>query len=86
MLGDARTGMMIKFEIVQPEEDPIVMLTEIVIGFIFNFGAPAEIRVSNIIVESGLEQVCEVCGIKLRRVKHLQGLEDFMLGMKEFYG
>lgn len=86
LLGDAKSGMVIKFEMVRPEEDPIVMLTEIVIGFIFNFGAPAEIRVSNVIVEAGLEQVCELCGIKLRRVKRLQGLEDFMMGMKEFHG
>ncbi len=86
LLGDAKSGMMIKFEMVQPEEDPIVMLTEIVIGYIFNFGAPSEIRVSNIIVEAGLEQLCEVCGIKLRRVKRLQGLEEFKQGMKEFYG
>ena len=86
LLGDAKSGMMIKFEMVNPGEDPIVMLAEIVIGFIFNFGAPKEIRVSNIIVEAGLEQVCEVCGIKLHRVKRLPGLEDFMQGMKEFYG
>ena len=38
----------------EPEDDAIVMLAEILIGFILQFGAPKEIRVSNIIVEAGL--------------------------------
>ena len=32
---------------------------------------------SNIIVEAGLEQICDVCGIKLRRIKRLKGLEEY---------
>ncbi len=84
LLGDANAGTIIKFEILGPEDDPMVMLAEILIGFIFQFGAPKEIRVSNVIVEAGLEQICDVCGIKLRRVKRLQGLDEFMLGMQRF--
>ena len=84
LLGDANTGTIIKFEMLEPEDDAIVMLAEILIGFIFQFGAPKEIRVSNIIVEAGLEQICNVCGIKLRRVKRLQGLEDFKYSMQRF--
>lgn len=49
----------------------------VLIGFIFRFGASKEIRVSNIIVEAGLEQICDVCGIKLRRIKRLKGLEEY---------
>ena len=49
----------------------------VLIGFIFRFGAPKEIRVSNIIVEAGIEQICDVCGIKIRRIKRLKGLEEF---------
>ena len=84
LLGDANTGTIIKFEMLEPEDDAIVMLAEILIGFIFQFGAPKEIRVSNIIVEAGLEQICNVCGIKLRRVKRLKGLEDFKYSMQRF--
>lgn len=84
LLGDANTGTVIKFEMLEPEDDPIVMLAEILIGFIFQFGAPKEIRVSNVIVEAGLEQICDVCGIKLRRVKRLRGLDEFMQGMRRF--
>lgn len=86
ILGDANTGTIIKFEILEPDDDSIVMLAEILIGFIFQFGAPREIRVSNVIVEAGLEQICDVCGIKLRRVKSLKRLDEFMLGMKRFRG
>ncbi len=84
LLGDAKTGVIVKFEMVEPEEDAMVMLAEILIGFIFQYGAPKEIRVSNVIVEAGLEQVCEVCGIKLRRVKRLPGLEEFKNSMCRF--
>ena len=69
---------------VEPEEDAMVMLAEILIGFIFQYGAPKEVRVSNVIVEAGLEQVCEVYGIKLRRVKRLPGLEEFKNSMRRF--
>ena len=84
LLGDANTGTIIKFEMLGPEDDALVMLVEILIGFIFQFGAPKEIRVSNVIVEAGLEQICNVCGIKLRRVKRLEGLEEFKDSMQKF--
>lgn len=84
LLGDANTGVIIKFKMLKPEDDAVVMLAEILIDFIFQFGAPKEIRVSNVIVKAGLEQICNVCGIKLRRVKRLKGLEEFKYGMKRF--
>lgn len=45
LLGDANTETIIKFEMVEPEDDPIVMLAELLVGFIFRFGVPKEIRV-----------------------------------------
>ena len=77
LLGDANSGAVIKFEMLEPEDDAIVMLAEILIGFIFQFGTPKEVRVTNVIVEAGLEQICDVCKIKLRRVKRLPGLDEF---------
>ena len=53
----------------------IIPLADAIIGFIFQCGAPEEIRVTNILVEAGLEQIFDVCGIKLRRVKRLKTLE-----------
>lgn len=85
LLGDAKSGVIIKFEMVGPEEDAVVTLAEILIGFIFHFGAPKEVRVTNVIVEAGLQQICEVCKIKLRRVKSLQGLDEFKSGMQRFF-
>lgn len=84
LLGDADTGIIIKFEMLEPEEDAVAILAEILMGFIFQFGAPKEIRVSNVIVEAGLKQICNVCGIKLRRVKRLQGLDEFKHNMRRF--
>lgn len=37
LMGDANTGTIIKFEMLKPDDDPIVMLAEILIGFIFQF-------------------------------------------------
>lgn len=84
LLIEANSGMALKCEMTGPEDDPIIMLAEQVIQFIFQYGAPREIRVTNVIVETGLEQLCQVCGIKLRRVKRLQATEEFLVGMKQF--
>lgn len=84
LLGNAGSGTILKFEMPEPEEDPMVSLADMVIGFIFRYGSPKEIRVSNDIIGSGLAQICEVCKIKLRRVKRLPGLESFKQGMGRF--
>ena len=84
LLGDAASETIIRFEITEPDDDPMVVLAEAVISFIFQHGAPKEIRVTNVLVEAGLEQICDVCRIKLRRVKRLQGLDSFMHGMNRF--
>ena len=83
LLIEANSGMALKCEMTGPEDDPIIVLAEQVIQFIFQYGAPKEIRVTNVIVEAGLEQLCKVCGIKLRRVKRLHATEEFLAGMKE---
>lgn len=82
LVAEAVSGMMLKCELQQPGVDKIVSLAEEIIGFICEIGVPKEIRVSNIILEAGLEQICEVCGIKLRRVKKLRACSEFMEGFK----
>lgn len=84
LIGDAVSGMILSCELQGPEDDAIVSLADKIIDFIFECGAPKEIRVTNILVEAGLEHICEVCGIKLRRVKKLSGLNQFIDGMKSF--
>lgn len=84
LIADAKSEMIIKCEMKEPGTDPIVELSEEIIGFIFAYGAPKEIQVSNVVVESGLEQICDVCKIKLRRVKTLNALKHFKAGMKRF--
>lgn len=86
MIGDVTSGTILKADMAEPDEDANVSLAENLIGFILNYGAPKEIRVSNIIVESVLEQICKLAGIKLRRVKKLSVLSEFLDGMKRFRG
>ena len=84
MIADARSGMMLNCELQQPEDDAIVSLAEALVGFILQHGAPKEVRVSNILVEAGLEQICQTCGIKLRRVRTLPAINEFREGMRQF--
>lgn len=84
MIADASSGMMLRCELQEPKEDAVASIAEEIVGFILQCGAPDEIRVSNILVEAGLEQICDVCGIKLRRVKRLKALDEFKKGMKDF--
>lgn len=41
-------------------------------------------RHSNVIMEAGLEQICQVCKIRLRRVKRLRAVDEFMEGFRRF--
>lgn len=78
ILTEANTGMILSCDMNEPDEDAMVGLAEAVIGFIFKAGAPKEIRVSNVIVEAALEQICEICKIRLRRIKRLKGIDEFL--------
>lgn len=84
MMAEAKSGMILSCEMQEPEDDAIVALADEMIRFILQCGAPKEVRVSNILVEAGLEQICDECGIKLRRVKRLQALEHFRSEMERF--
>lgn len=84
ILAEAQSGIIISGEMTEPADDPMVELAETVIGFIFQHGAPKEIRVTNVIVEAALKQISEICKIKLRRVKRLTGVEEFLMSFKGF--
>lgn len=84
LLGDAASGTIINFCMSEPGDEPIISLAEMVFGFITQYGVPEEIRVSNMIVETGLEHLCQVCGIKLRRVKRLPAIDSFRQSMWRF--
>ena len=84
LIGEASTGFILRYEMQEPEDDLIVCLVEEIVNLILNHGVPKEIRVSNVIVEAGLEHLCSLCGIRLRRVKRLPGLDEFRQEMKRF--
>lgn len=81
LVGDSSSGMILKADMIELEDDANVNLAEEIIGFILTYGAPKEIRVSNVIVEATLEQICELCKIKLRRVKNLPIFTELLNGM-----
>lgn len=81
ILTEANTGLVISCDMNEPDEDPMVGLADAVIRFMSRMGAPVEIRLSNVITEAALKQLCETCGIKLRRVKKLNGIDEFFMTM-----
>lgn len=84
ILIEAKSGMAISFEMNEPDEDALAGLAEVIVGLILKTGAPKEIRVSNVIIEAALEQICKTCGIKLRRVKSLKGTDRFWTEMRRY--
>ena len=68
----------------EPDEDARETMAELIVGFIENFGAPKEIRISNLILEAILEDICKLAGVKLRRVKALSCISDFTEQMRRF--
>lgn len=84
LMTDSISEMIVACEITEPKDDPVIILANQLMDFIFQCGVPKEIRVSNMIIEAGLSQICDVCGIKLRRVKRLAKLEAFVEGMHQY--
>ena len=75
---------MLAAEMSGPEEDEKIVLAETLLSFILKTGAPEEVRVRNVLIEAVLEQICKEAGIKLRRVKRLHSVEEFMEEMRKF--
>ena len=84
VLLDAASEMVINFQMSEPDDDPLAIMAEMLIQFVLENGAPKEIRVSNLIIEAALEHICEVCKIKLRRVKNLTAMDGFIYGLQRF--
>jgi len=84
LVGEAKNGIILTADMTEPEEDANISLAESIVKYILNYGAPKEIRVSNDIVGAALASICEFAGIKLRRVKKLPALDDFVHGMQRF--
>ena len=84
LLAEAKTGMMLKADMTGPEEDAGMALAEAVVGNSEIARAPKEIRVRNVVIEAVLAHLCREAGIRLRRVKRLQAVDDFLQEMKKF--
>lgn len=83
LIAEARTELLMKAQPLEPDQDQIEELANSLIEFIGQFGAPKEIRVSNIIVEAALEEIYSLTRTKIRRVRKLQAIDDFVDSMGE---
>lgn len=78
LLCDAETGLVINSLMADPEVSVMEVLADAVVDFILENGAPEEIRVSNEVVGAALNQICEICGIRLRVLPYLEMTEEFL--------
>jgi len=84
LAADSKTGLMVATDMLDARDDVATCLASGLVNFIMYNGAPKEIRVSNVIMESYVKNVCEICGIKLKRVKRLPNIDDFVEGLQRF--
>jgi len=84
LAADGKTGLMLATDMLDARDEVATCLASGLVNFILSNGAPKEVRVTNVIVESYVKSVCEICGIKLRRVKRLPSIEDFVDGLRRF--
>ena len=84
LIMEEKSNMMVKCEMPEPEEDPLICMAEQLEEFILANGIPKEVRFSNIMVLAGLAHICKICDIRLTRVENLKGIGLFKEGMEKF--
>lgn len=82
LVADNKKGMMLKFQMIQPDEDAGVELVGDIIGYIFEYGAPSKIMVRSHIVATIIEDICEICKIKVERHRNLDVTDNFLYEFK----
>ena len=76
-------GTILDADMIGPEKDEMVEIANYLVEFMEDYGAPEEIRVCNRLLEANLEDICELTGTKLRRVKRLPSIEKFIEDFKK---
>ncbi|MCD8039778.1 MAG: hypothetical protein LUE96_11955 [Lachnospiraceae bacterium] len=84
VIADAKSGTIISCKMAGPDEDVNIVLVNELLAFIDDVGAPREILVSNVILEAVIEQICDICGIKRKKVRRLKATGEFFNAMKHF--
>lgn len=84
VIVDATQGIALSCEMNEPDKDPVIMLANKLLDFIGKYGMPKEVRVANVIIEAGIQEICKYGDIKLRRVKKLPEINHFMNSMSRF--
>lgn len=84
LVADHKKGIMLKFQMTQPDEDAGVALAGDIIGYIFDYGAPRKIIVRSRIVGSIIDDICEICKIQIEMHRNLEVTDNFLYEFKMF--
>lgn len=82
ILADHKQGMVLDCQMAGPDEDAKTVLANELINHIVQYGAPESIAFRSIIAERALRDICEVCNIKMERVKTLDIIDDFIYDLR----
>ena len=76
MMADAKSGMIIANELLEPDDDKIALTFEIFEYFAEKRGKPNEIFICDEDIKGIISDVCKRCGIKLTMKKHLPKISE----------
>ena len=78
ILADARSGLLLDQNVVEPEDDDIDVVFDIVFKHILKEGRPQTINVRDVYLQSILLDVCNKLGIELEVNQRLEGIDQFL--------
>lgn len=81
IIADTDSGLVYDMEIIPPDEFEGESLLNYVASIIFKQGRPKELRVSNDLVKTYLQDFCTKGKIKLKKVKRLPAVEKILEGV-----
>jgi hypothetical protein len=77
-IANSTSGIILVADMINPKLCTETKIAEKFIEYLFTRGKPKEVRVTNIIMESYIKDICDTCGIKLSHVKRLPNMEDLI--------
>ncbi len=86
VLADRSNGMVIKYELIEPDGDYIAAVFGAMADFIYSNGKPKAVYVASAIVWHILENICEQLGIKLVLAESLESIDQMMSGLLQHLG
>ncbi len=81
---DAKSGMILNMNISTPEMDAFMNLANVFVNVLFEHGLPKKVCVSNAVVATCIENVCDILGIEIKVKSFLPTVMEAMESAMQF--